>query len=128
MGALSGLKPAPDLKYFEEICGIPHTSHHEKELSDYCVRFAKERGYECTQDEMGNVLIIAEAAPGYEDATAQHWAGTTGLRLPTRWRFWMQKTAASRIPGWKWFSRYVKRSGFSAPPPWTSLPAGRAVC
>ena len=70
MGALSGLKPEPVFKYFEEICGIPHTSHHEKELSDYCVRFAKERGYECTQDEMGNVLIIAEAAPGYEDAEA----------------------------------------------------------
>lgn len=70
MGVLSELKPEPVFKYFEEICGIPHTSHHEKELSDYCVRFARERGYECTQDEMGNVLIIAGATPGYEDADA----------------------------------------------------------
>lgn len=70
MGVLSGLKPEPVFHYFEEICGIPHTSHHEKALSDYCVRFAGERGYECTQDEMGNVIIIAEATPGYEDAEA----------------------------------------------------------
>lgn len=68
MGVLSGLWPEPVFHYFEEICGIPHTSHHEKAFSDYCVRFARERGYECTQDEMGNVIVIAEATPGYEDA------------------------------------------------------------
>ena len=70
MGVLSGLKPEPVFHYFEEICGIPHTSHHEKALSDYCVRFAKERGYECIQDEMGNLIIIAEATPGYEEVPA----------------------------------------------------------
>lgn len=70
MGVLSGLKPEPVFHYFEEICGIPHTSHHEKALSDYCVRFAKERGYACTQDEMGNVIIIAEATEGYEEVPA----------------------------------------------------------
>lgn len=70
MGVLSGLKPEPVFHYFEEICRIPHTSHHEKALSDYCVSFARERGYECAQDEMGNVIIIAEATPGYEDAEA----------------------------------------------------------
>jgi len=68
MGVLAGLKPEPVFKYFEEICGIPHISHHEKQLSDYCVAFAKERGLFCTQDDMGNVIIIKEAAPGYEDA------------------------------------------------------------
>lgn len=70
MGVLSGLKPEPVFHYFEEICKIPHISHHEKALSDYCVRFAKERGYECTQDEMGNVIIIAEPTPGYEEVPA----------------------------------------------------------
>lgn len=68
MGVLSGLKPEPVFRYFEEICGIPHTSYHEKQLSDYCVAFAKDRGLFCTQDEMGNVLIVAEATLGYEDA------------------------------------------------------------
>lgn len=66
MSVLSGLKPEAVFRYFEEICGIPHTSHHEQALSDYCVKFAKERGYECIQDEMGNVIIIAEATSGYE--------------------------------------------------------------
>ena len=41
MSALTGLEPASVFHYFEEICGIPHTSHHEKALSDYCVQFAK---------------------------------------------------------------------------------------
>lgn len=27
-------------KFFEEIAAIPHESFHEKELSDYIVRFA----------------------------------------------------------------------------------------
>lgn len=55
------------LHYFEEISKIPHISFHEKELSDYCVAFAKERGLECYQDEMYNVVIIKEATEGYED-------------------------------------------------------------
>ncbi len=67
MSVLEGLKPASVWKYFEEICGIPHISFHEKELSDYCVQFAKDRGYYCEQDEYGNVIIVAEATDGYED-------------------------------------------------------------
>ena len=67
MGALSNLKPASVFHYFEEICSIPHTSHHEKALSDYCVQFAREHGLTCRQDEMGNLLIKAPATPGYED-------------------------------------------------------------
>ena len=66
MGVLSNLEPASVFYYFEEICGIPHTSHHEKALSDYCVQFAKAHGLACRQDEMGNVLIKAPATPGYE--------------------------------------------------------------
>ena len=68
MGVLSGLQPEPVFIYFEEICGIPHTSYHEKQLSDYMIAFAQKRGLFCTQDEMGNVLIVSEATPGYEDA------------------------------------------------------------
>ena len=67
MHVLAGLEPASVFHYFEEICGIPHISHHEKALSDYCVRFAKEHGLACRQDEMGNVLIKAPATPGYEN-------------------------------------------------------------
>ena len=68
MRVLENLQPAKVFYYFEEICKIPHISFHEKELSDYCVNFAKERGLFCSQDAMGNVLITADATPGYEEA------------------------------------------------------------
>lgn len=70
MNSLKSLKPASVFHYFEEICSIPHTSHHEKQLSDYCVRFAKEHGLDCTQDAMGNLIIFAPASPGYEQKEA----------------------------------------------------------
>ena len=67
MNVLENLEPASVFRFFEDICSIPHVSYHEKELSDYCVRFAKERGLLCKQDDMGNVIIVGEATPGYED-------------------------------------------------------------
>ena len=70
MGVLANLEPASVFHYFEEICSIPHTSHHEKALSDYCVQFAKAHGLACRQDEMGNVLIKAPATLGYENQPA----------------------------------------------------------
>ncbi len=66
MGILKNLQPTSVFQFFEEICSIPHTSFHEKQLSDYCVKFAKERGLCYQQDEMGNVIIIKEATEGYE--------------------------------------------------------------
>lgn len=67
MNVLTHLEPASVFRYFEEICSIPHTSYHEKALSDYCVSFAKDHGYYWEQDELGNVLIIADATDGYEE-------------------------------------------------------------
>ena len=66
MGVLGSLEPKEVFHYFEELCGIPHPSYKEKRISDYCVEFAKERGLEHYQDELGNVIIIKEATPGYE--------------------------------------------------------------
>lgn len=70
MHILQDLEPAKVFSYFEKICSIPHTSFHEKQLSDYCVNFAIEHNLYYEQDDMGNVLIVADAAPGYEDAPA----------------------------------------------------------
>lgn len=67
MKVLNGYEPASVLGFFEEICNIPHISYHEKELSDYCVTFAKDRNLYYEQDELGNVIIIGEATPGYEE-------------------------------------------------------------
>lgn len=70
MKVLENLQPAEVFHFFEEICAIPHTSFHEQKLSDYCANFAEERGLFYRQDEMGNVLIVADATEGYEDVPA----------------------------------------------------------
>lgn len=67
MKVLNHLEPASVFHFFEEICSIPHTSFHEKQLSDYCAAFAKERNLYYEQDDLGNVIIIADATEGYED-------------------------------------------------------------
>ena len=57
MSTLAGLEPKEVFHYFEEICKIPHGSGNTKQISDYLVQFAKERGLKYIQDEMNNVVI-----------------------------------------------------------------------
>lgn len=57
-------------RFFEEICQIPHGSGNVKQISDYCVSFAKERGLRYRQDEFYNVIIWKEASQGREDRPA----------------------------------------------------------
>lgn len=52
--------------HFEKICGIPHGSGNTKAVSDYCAAFAREHRLEYYQDKLNNVIIIREAAKGYE--------------------------------------------------------------
>lgn len=66
MGVLSGLRPEAPLKYFEEICAIPHGSCDTKRISDYCVAFAKAHGLRYIQDVWNNVVIYKDATAGYE--------------------------------------------------------------
>lgn len=66
MGALSALEPKSVFHYFEEITRIPHGSGNVEQISDYLVDFAKERGLFHIQDAWKNVIIVKEAAPGYE--------------------------------------------------------------
>ena len=63
---LDALEPRSVFHFFEEICAIPHGSGNTQALSDHLVRFADARGLEHHQDALGNVVIIAPAAPGYE--------------------------------------------------------------
>ena len=67
MNILKDLQPSKVFSYFEKICSIPHTSFHEKALSDYCADFAKEKGFYYEQDDLGNVIIIKDATAGYEE-------------------------------------------------------------
>lgn len=70
MGVLSNLEPKEVFYYFEELCKIPHGSFNTKQISDYCVNFAKEHGLTYFQDEKNNVIIVKDATPGYENAPA----------------------------------------------------------
>ncbi len=68
MRVLEGLEPQNVFYFFEEITRIPHGSGNVKQISDYLKKFATDRGLECIQDELYNVIIIKEATEGYEDA------------------------------------------------------------
>ncbi len=70
MGVLSALEPKKVFEYFEEICNIPHGSGNVDKISDYLVKFAKDRNLFCIQDELKNVIIIKEATKGYENEPA----------------------------------------------------------
>ena len=70
MGVLSDLEPKRVFEIFEELCAIPHGSTHTKAISDWCVEFGKKLGLEWYQDAANNVILIAPATAGYEDAPA----------------------------------------------------------
>ena len=54
------------LSFFKEITRIPRESGHEEQIIAYLQEFAAKRGLECRTDDAGNVLIVKEAAPGFE--------------------------------------------------------------
>ena len=66
MSVLGHLEPQSVFHYFEEICRIPHGSGNVRKISDYLKQFAMDRGLECIQDDLLNVIIIKEATAGYE--------------------------------------------------------------
>ncbi len=70
MSVLEQLQPASVLRFFEELCAIPHGSGNTRAISDYCVEFARSRGLEYHQDVLNNVIIIKPAAAGYENVPA----------------------------------------------------------
>ena len=55
------------LSFFKEITKVPRESGHEEQIIAYLQKFASDRSLECRTDEAGNVLIVKEAAPGFED-------------------------------------------------------------
>ena len=66
--ALENLEPKVVFHYFEELTKIPHGTYNTKEISDYCVNFAKDLGLEYMQDETNNVIIKKAGTKGYENA------------------------------------------------------------
>lgn len=58
------------LDIFSKIAAIPHGSGNTKALSDFCLNYAKKRGYQARQDRWNNCLIRVPASPGREDRPA----------------------------------------------------------
>lgn len=68
MSVLENSEPKKVFEYFEDLCAIPHGSGNTKQISDYCVDFAKKHGLSYTQDELHNVIIRKDASKGYENS------------------------------------------------------------
>ena len=68
MEILKGLEPRKVFEFFEEICSIPHGSGNTKVISDYVVKFAKDRNLKYIQDESNNVIIFKNASEGKENS------------------------------------------------------------
>lgn len=68
MNNISNLEPKEVFKWFYEINQHPRSSGNEKEVSDFLVKFAKDRGLEVYQDDILNVIIKKPGTPGYENS------------------------------------------------------------
>lgn len=58
------------LEIFEQLCAIPHGSGNTKQISDFCVNYAKKRGLKVRQDRLNNVVIYLPATPDRKDRPA----------------------------------------------------------
>lgn len=67
MGVLDKVQPENVFAFFEAICAIPHGSGNVQAISDYLVRFAKERSLDVIQDDALNVIIKKPGTAGYEN-------------------------------------------------------------
>nr|WP_296033420.1 aminoacyl-histidine dipeptidase [uncultured Dorea sp.] len=67
MSVLNEIEPKEVFRFFEEISAIPRGSMDTKRISDYLVKFAKDRDLKVIQDEVNNVIIFQPGTEGYED-------------------------------------------------------------
>ncbi|MBQ3425946.1 MAG: beta-Ala-His dipeptidase [Clostridia bacterium] len=54
---LDTVEPRRVMKYFEDLCSIPHGSRDTGRVAEYCMEFAKAHGLEATRDSSNNVII-----------------------------------------------------------------------
>lgn len=61
-------EPINVMKYFEEICAIPHGSGNAKAISDYLMDFAASHDLDAIQDDLNNVIIFKKATEDKKDS------------------------------------------------------------
>ena len=65
---ISQLEPRAVFRFFEEISRIPRPSYQERAISDYLAkRLPESGGLFCRLDALGNIIIVKDASPGYEE-------------------------------------------------------------
>ncbi|WP_022941162.1 aminoacyl-histidine dipeptidase [Psychromonas hadalis] len=55
--------------YFSTICSIPHPSKHELQLVEWIKNWANEKNIQCSQDDIGNLILSKPASIGFENKT-----------------------------------------------------------
>ncbi len=70
MAVLEALEPQEVLGFFETLCSYPRGSENEKQVADWVVAFAKERGLEAFQDDRHCVVVRKPGQGGLENAPA----------------------------------------------------------
>ena len=63
---ITGFEPAALFRNFEDFSAVPRGSFHNEKISDFLVKFAKDRGLEVYQDEAWNVIIKKPGQNGGE--------------------------------------------------------------
>ncbi|UTC67519.1 MULTISPECIES: aminoacyl-histidine dipeptidase [unclassified Treponema] len=66
MNPLQNTEPKEVFKWFYEISQVPRGSGNERAISDFLVKFAKDRNLEVHQDKAMNVIIKKSGTAGYE--------------------------------------------------------------
>ena len=65
---LKELKPELIFGIFDEITKVPRPSKKEGKIRQFLIDFAEKHGIEYKTDEIGNVVMLKAATPGYENA------------------------------------------------------------
>ena len=68
MSNIAEFEPKKVFKFFEEISKIPRGSGNTSGIANYCLDFAKSRGFLTVKDDAGNIVIFAEGTEGYENS------------------------------------------------------------
>lgn len=67
MDNIKTLYPQQIWNYFSDICKIPRLSKHEEKISNWLKDFAGRHNLEYRKDKVGNIVIIREPSPGFEN-------------------------------------------------------------
>lgn len=68
MTVLDDLAPREVLSFFQILASMPRGSGNEKQVADWVVDFAHQRGLEASQDDLHTVLVRKPGQGGLEDA------------------------------------------------------------